>query len=79
MSSFKKKCTFCGQEIQLTNDSGRWLPRNLDNTGHECKDKNKQPQTQPQPQKVIQEPKSTLSLESLDIRLKKVEALLGTD
>lgn len=74
MSSFKKKCDFCGQEIQLSNDSGRWLPRNLDNTAHECK--GKQPQTQPQPQQPQKEHKSSLTLEDLDARLKRVELVV---
>ncbi len=78
MSSFKKKCTFCGQEIQLTNDSGRWLPHNLDNTFHDCRsneNKDKSPQTQ-QPQNKSS---STLSLESIDARLKRIEHTLYGD
>jgi hypothetical protein len=76
MSSFKKKCDFCGQEIQLSNDSGRWLPRNLDNTAHECKGKQA---PQAQPQKQVQELKSTLSLEDIDKRVKKIEAVVFKD
>jgi hypothetical protein len=76
MSSFKKSCTFCGQEIVLSNDSGRWLPRNLDNTFHECKNKQQSPQQKPQQQAQAQE---NLTLESIDKRLKKIEyTLFGT-
>lgn len=81
MSGFTKTCIYCNQEIRLSNDSGRWLPYNLDNTAHECKNtKSSQSQTQTQqtqqPQKVVQEHKSTLSLEDLDARLKRVEHIV---
>ena len=76
--SYNKKCIFCNQDIMMDNPSGKWLPYNLDSTAHECK--GKQPQTQPQtqqPQKEVQEQQnkssSTLTLEELDARLKKVE------
>lgn len=36
MSQFKKNCTTCGKEIQLSNDSGKWRPLNLDNSPHRC-------------------------------------------
>ena len=70
MSSFKKKCTFCNQEIQLSNDSGRWLPRNLDNTAHECKKSNQQSQ----PQTQTQTQQTTLTLEEIKTRLERLEA-----
>lgn len=36
MSQFRKNCTTCGKEIQLSNDSSKWKPLNLDNTPHRC-------------------------------------------
>ena len=71
MSGYPKDCKFCGQIIKLSEDSGRWLPYNLDNTAHECKGKQPQTQTE-QPNKSS----STLSLESIDARLKKIEHTL---
>ena len=68
MSGFTKPCTYCNKEIRLSNDSGRWLPYNLDNTAHECKGK----QTQP----AQQEPKK-LTLENLDFRLQRLEAKIS--
>ena len=89
MSGFTKFCIYCNKEIRLSNDTGRWLPYNLDNTAHECKGKQKfgipevvtvttnKPQTQPQTQNKSS---STLTLEELDARLKKVERIvLGTN
>jgi uncharacterized FlaG/YvyC family protein len=86
MSGFTKTCIYCNKEIRLSNDTGRWLPYNLDNTAHECKKSNEQPQVaqqsqQPQPQqKQVQEPKSTLTLEDIDKRLRRIEfTLYGND
>ena len=87
MSGFTKFCIYCNREIRLSNDSGRWLPYNLDNTAHECKGKQTQAQTQQtqqQPQKQVQEQQNksslTLTLEELDARLKRVERIvLGTN
>jgi hypothetical protein len=83
MSGFTKTCIYCNKEIRLSNDTGKWLPYNLDNTAHECKKQSGYTQQQPQAQQQQQQQpqqqqtKSTLSLESIDARLKKVEALLG--
>jgi hypothetical protein len=62
MSGYTKPCIFCKQEIRLSNDSGKWLPYNLDNTVHECKKSN---HSQQQPKQ--------LTLEDLDSRLQKLE------
>ena len=77
MSGFTKNCIYCNQEIRLSNDSGRWLPYNLDNTAHECKNtKSSQSQTQQQPEKEVQEHKSNLTLEDLDLKLKGINERL---
>ena len=44
MSGFNKTCIYCNKEIRLSNDTGRWLPYNLDNTAHECKKSSEQQQ-----------------------------------
>lgn len=78
MSGYTKPCIFCNQEIRMSNDSGSWLPYEINtNEVHKCKDKQPQPQ-----QKQVQEHKSssTLTLEELDARLKRVERIvLGTN
>ena len=83
MSGYPKDCKFCGQKIKLSEDSGRWLPYNLDNTAHECRDRDKDSTTkkdkgndkdkppQPQPQN-----KKQLTLEDLDQRISKLDARL---
>ena len=60
----------------MSDDSGKWLPYNLDGALHECKDRDK-PQVKNE-QVQPQQPKK-LTLEDLDIRLKKIEALLYVD
>lgn len=65
----------------MDNPTGKWIPLNLDGTAHECK-KSSQSQTQTQPQKEVQEQqnKSTLTLEEINKRLKKIEhTLYGTN
>lgn len=78
MSGYPKDCKFCGQKIILSEESGRWLPRNLDNTFHECKGKHleqqpQQPQSQPQSEQTMT---VWAILEDYNKRLKKVEAVL---
>jgi len=35
-----KKCNRgCGTDIYITDESGKWLPYNLDNTLHDCRPK----------------------------------------
>jgi hypothetical protein len=36
MSQYQKSCNYCKQEIRMTNDSGKWLPANLDGSRHYC-------------------------------------------
>lgn len=67
MSQYKKTCTTCGKEIQLSNDSGKWKPFNLDGSFHFCAE-------QTGTKKVETKP---LTLEALDARLKKVEAMFN--
>jgi hypothetical protein len=55
--------------------AGKWLPYDLNGTVHECK--NKKPVQQSQQQKQTQEPQQKpLTLEMMDIRLKRVENVL---
>ena len=67
MSQYRKPCIFCKQEIKMS-DNGSWLPYEVGtNEVHECRKSR-----QPQPQIKI-----TLSLESLDQRISKLEELFG--
>ena len=77
MSQYQKPCIFCKQEIKMSDNSGKWLPYNLDGSLHECKDKEDKPQVKKEQVQSQQEKK--LTLEDLDIRLKKIEALLYVD
>jgi hypothetical protein len=57
---------YCKKEIQLSDRaSGKWLPYNLDGSIHECKT---------QGTKKVEK---ALSLEELDARLKRVEAMFN--
>ena len=70
MSGYTRPCTFCNQEIRLSNDTGKWLPYNLDGSAHECKKSSEQPQTQP-PQN-----KKQITLEDIESRLERIEHTL---
>jgi hypothetical protein len=77
MSGYTKPCIFCKQEIKTSNDSSNWLAYNLDGSAHECREsvkRNDKPQVKQEQQKKV-----TLTLEDLDIRLKKIEALLNVE
>jgi hypothetical protein len=60
----------------MSDNSGKWLSYNLDGSLHECREKEK-PQVKKEQVQPQQEKK--LTLEDLDIRLKKIEALLYVD
>jgi hypothetical protein len=41
MASFNKKCTYCSNEITISDEIGKkWLPYNADGTAHDCRNKN---------------------------------------
>ncbi len=62
MSEYTKPCRDCKEEIRMSNDTGKLAAYELDGTGfHSCKQTN-------EPQK--------LTLEMLDIRLKRLENML---
>jgi hypothetical protein len=69
--SYKKSCMYCKQEIVMSDRaSGKWLPYDLKGRVHEC---NTQTQINTGTKKVETRP---LSLEELDIRLKRLESLV---
>ena len=80
MSGYQKPCIFCHKEIRLSNDTGKWLPYNLDGSSHECKKSEQTPttkqQVKQQEQQQEQQQQSTLTLESIDKRLKRIEFTL---
>lgn len=64
MSQYQKSCTTCKQQIEMSDrNSGKWLPFNLDGTLHSCREQSKKVETK------------KLSLEELDSRLKRLEAI----
>ena len=64
--SYTKSCMFCKQEIVMSDrTSGNWLPYNLNGSVHDCKSTGtKKVETKP------------LTLEALDMRLKRVESIV---
>lgn len=75
MSSYSKPCIFYKQEIKMSNDSGNWLPYNLDNSPHECRESTKKDNKTTS----ITTEKNQSTLEDLDTRLQKVEKVLFGD
>ena len=64
----------------MSNDSGKWLPMNLDNSAHECRESMKgRDKRFQQPPKQVKQEKKQLTLEELDTRLQKVEKVLFGD
>ena len=64
--SYTKGCRDCGQQIRMDQVNGKWAAYELDGSGfHTCK----------QQQQNKEQPK-TLTLEQMDIRLKRVEKVL---
>lgn len=64
--SYTKGCRDCGQQIRMAEVNEKWAAYELDGNGfHTCK----------QQQQQKEQPK-TLTLEQVDIRLKRVENML---
>ncbi|MGE5683993.1 MAG: hypothetical protein ACM3ZS_02495 [Nitrososphaerota archaeon] len=40
MSRYVKTCSFCKNEIEMSDESGKWLPYNKDVGQHDCRMKN---------------------------------------
>ena len=38
--SYIKTCSFCKKGIEMSDESGKWLPYNKDGSQHDCKKKN---------------------------------------
>ena len=61
----------------MSNDSGKWLPYNLDGSFHECRESTNKKDNRlnqvPVPEKSKPQLKITLTLESLDQRIKNLE------
>jgi hypothetical protein len=61
---------YCNEIIEMSDKaSGNWYPYNMDGTSHDCRN-----QLQTGTKKVETRP---LTLEALDVRLKKVEAMFN--
>ena len=37
MSEYVKTCSFCGKEIKMSDELGKWPPFNKDGTPHDCR------------------------------------------
>jgi hypothetical protein len=65
--SYTKGCRDCGQQIRMDQVNGKWAAYELDGSGfHTCKQQQQKREQQPQ----------KLTLEMVDIRLKRVENML---
>jgi len=40
MSEYTKPCNTCKAEIRMSNNTGKWLPYNLDGSAHSCRSQN---------------------------------------
>lgn len=38
--SYVKECIYCKQKIRMSDESGKWLPYNKDNSMHNCRSNN---------------------------------------
>ena len=65
MSQYQKSCMLCNKEIRMSNDTGKWLPMNLDGGFHSCN----QNQTQVTQKKIVDKP---LSIEERLVRLERI-------
>jgi hypothetical protein len=73
MSEYVKACSTCKKEIRMSNNTGKWLPSNLDGSAHRCFEKGNTNGATPSKTSVKI---GSISLEDLDLRLKMVEMIL---
>ncbi len=63
---YEKVCMYCNNKILMSKETGKWLPYNLNNGPHDCRNKGKQ-------EKISTEPaKQEFTLEAV---LKKLESI----
>jgi hypothetical protein len=62
---YEKECLYCKNKILMSKETGKWLPYNLNNGPHDCRNKSKQT--------TITEPKKQEF--TLDAVLKKLESI----
>ena len=69
--SYNKSSMYCDKEIRMSNDTGKWLPMNLDGGFHSCNQN--QPNTNT---KKVENNVNVLTLEKLDARLRRLESMV---
>ena len=81
MSQYQKSCSYCKKEIRMSNDTGKWLPLNMDGSFHSCQaqqtgTKKVETSVKPEAKAFVKEVIEGPKLRELDERLKKVEEML---
>jgi hypothetical protein len=68
MGEYTKPCTTCKKEIRMSNNTGRWLPSNLDGSAHRCfgKKEEREKEEKPELKNLLQ---AQILLEGMDGRL----------
>lgn len=63
--TYVKQCDYCKQQIQMSDKSGNWLPYNLNNGLHDCRNKDKKEATLAQLVSKLESIGITINLEKL--------------
>jgi hypothetical protein len=45
---YEKECLYCKNKIRMSKESGKWLPYDLNNGPHDCRNKKQETSTQAQ-------------------------------
>ena len=71
--SYNKPCRDCKQQITMMEMNGKWGAYNLDGSYHQCESKKQESAAGTE---VKEKQKQPLTLQEIDVRLKRVEAML---
>jgi hypothetical protein len=65
--SYFKTCDYCKEKIEMSDKEGKWLPYNLNNGPHDCRNKNGM------------EKKREITLEMVQKKLESIGIIINVD
>jgi hypothetical protein len=72
--SYHKICDYCEEEIEMSNKGGKWLPYNLNNGPHDCRERDRENKRQPEEQNHKE-----ITLETIKKKLESIGIVIDLD
>ena len=72
--SYKKECKFCKQTILMSKETGEWLPYNLNNGPHDCRN-NGNGKEKP----ITKQEKEEITLQAVQKKLAEIGIIINVE